>query len=566
MTTSTGLPIATVPEIGKYHLIAELARGGMGNVYLAASQGPGGFSKLVAVKELKPELCDDETYVKMFLEEARLAARLIHPNVVQTNEVGSDGERHYMVMEFLDGRSLHRIGKRLGARWPVGAHLCVIAEALLGLHYAHELRGFDGAALGIVHRDVSPLNVFVTFNGQAKVLDLGIAKAVDSSVDTKSGVLKGRIAYMAPEQARGNKVDRRADIYAAGVMLWEAAAGRRLWPQMGEAEILARVLREGAPSLRSVQPHAPEELDFICARAMAYAREDRYATAVELLCDLESHLLRRDDTMTLREIGALVGQAFDPERRKMNAVIEEALTRARRGLRSGIMPASRGSRPALPTTPDIAVDRSLGAAAPLFTPSNTFAPSSGTSSESAPATAASLGPAIADAHTRTRSRRMGTPGVGVLLMGALVVLATAWHKGKAPAQASLAPTFEAAPAPVLAISSRQAPRTFHVVISASPKAVQVYVDDVAVANPYVADPVQDATVHRVRFEAPGYKAQARTLAFSQDVDLRIALDPVRSPQPSRRAAQSPPNAALNCDPPYIMDLATGAKHWRMECL
>jgi serine/threonine-protein kinase len=128
--TTTAPQSLIVPEIGKYHLLAELARGGMGNVYLAAMQGPGGFNKLVVVKELKPEFSGDETYIAMFLDEARLAARLNHPNIVQTNEVGSDGSRHYLVMEFLDGRSLHRIGRRLGSRFPVAAHLRVVSEVL----------------------------------------------------------------------------------------------------------------------------------------------------------------------------------------------------------------------------------------------------------------------------------------------------------------------------------------------------------------------------------------------------------------------------------------------------
>src|ERR1700685_2482638 len=172
---------SVVPELGKYHLVAELARGGMGIVHLAAAQGPGGFNKLLVVKELKPELSHDECYVSMFLDEARLAARLTHPNIVQTIEVGSEGDRHYMVMEFLDGRSLHRLVRRFKDQggFPVAANLRLIAEALLGLQYAHDLQDFDGQALGVVHRDVSPLNVFVTFDGQAKVLDFGIAKSID---------------------------------------------------------------------------------------------------------------------------------------------------------------------------------------------------------------------------------------------------------------------------------------------------------------------------------------------------------------------------------------------------
>jgi serine/threonine-protein kinase len=313
----------------------------MGIVHLAATHGLGGFNKLLVVKELRPELASEEGYVRMFLDEARLAARLTHKNIVQTIEVGSENARHYMVMEYLDGRSLHRIVRRFQQQrggLPVGAHLRVIAEALLGLQYAHELRDFDGEPLGIVHRDVSPLNVLVTFDGQAKLVDFGIAKSTDSSQETKAGVLKGRVAYMAPEQAWGSSVDRRADIYSAGVMLWEAAAGRRLWPGMTDVEILARLLKEEAPTLRAVRPEAPEDLTAICARAMAKRPEDRYASAFELLEDLETHLARRRDAMSMREIGSLVTNAFSEERRKMHALIEEAVARVRGGPRSGVVP------------------------------------------------------------------------------------------------------------------------------------------------------------------------------------------------------------------------------------
>jgi len=339
MNTTARQP-AIAPAMGKYHLIAELARGGMGNVYLAALCGPGGFNKLLVLKELKPELSDDETFVAMFLEEARLAARLVHPNIVQTNEVTSEDRRHYITMEYLDGRSLSRIVRRFAREeaFPIGAQLRIISDALLGLHHAHELRGFDGEPLGIVHRDVSPLNLMVTFDGQAKVLDFGIAKAVDSSLETKAGVLKGRIAYMAPEQACSVKVDRRADIYSMGVMIWEAAAERRLWPGMSEVEILSRVLRDGAPRLRDVVPDAPQALDAICSRAMARDCEDRYATAAELLDDLEAHIAHRNDKMTMRQIGELIAVGFAEERHKMNQIIEETLARVSSGPRSGVMP------------------------------------------------------------------------------------------------------------------------------------------------------------------------------------------------------------------------------------
>jgi eukaryotic-like serine/threonine-protein kinase len=332
---------AHAQELGKYRLIAKLARGGMGDVYLAVAQGPGGFHKLVAVKEMRPDFAGDERYVAMFLEEARLAARLAHPNIVQTYEIGTDGGRHFMTMEYLEGRSLYRVHKQLSSRGglPVGAHLRVIAEALLGLHYAHELRGFDGEALAIVHRDVSPLNVFVTFDGQAKLLDFGIAKAADSSLETQAGVLKGRLAYMAPEQATGGAVDRRADLYAVGVMIWEAVAGRRMWPGLSDVEIFTRALGDGPPALLAVCPGAPPELAAICARALARRPDDRFPTAAALLEDLDRHLRRRHDAVSMRELGALVSGAFEPERRQMNATIEEALAHLHAGPQSGVMTA-----------------------------------------------------------------------------------------------------------------------------------------------------------------------------------------------------------------------------------
>jgi len=358
--TPTGIPAAVSPDIGKYHLIAELARGGMGNVYLAVTRGPGGFHKLLVVKELRPEFADDEMYVAMFLEEARLAARLTHPNIVQTNEVGSDGKRHYMIMEYLDGRSLYRVVKHFARTtgFPVGAQLRVIAEALVGLHYAHELCGFDGEPLGIVHRDVSPLNVLVTFDGQAKALDFGVAKSVDSSLETQAGVLKGRIAYMAPEQARGGKCDRRVDVYAAGVMIWEAAAGRRLWAGKSDLEILTKTLGEGPPRLRSVNPKAHPDLDALCARAMAIEPGDRHPTAEALLDDLAGHLQRRGDAMSMREIGAIVSGAFEPERRRMREIIEDVLASMRAAPRSGVMP-TLATQPFVPATQTFTVPRRL---------------------------------------------------------------------------------------------------------------------------------------------------------------------------------------------------------------
>jgi len=327
-------------EIGRYRLIAELARGGMGVVHLAVAGGPAGFHKLLVVKELRPELARDDACVAMFLDEARLAARLSHRNLVQTLEVGSEGERHFLVMEYLEGRSLQRLVRRLGPEGglTVGAYLRIVAGALAGLHHAHELRDYDGSPLGVVHRDVSPMNVMVTFDGQVKLLDFGIAKSAQSTQQTKTGILKGRVAYMAPEQACAQSVDRRTDVYAAGVMIWEGAARRRLWQGLSEVQTLSSLLREGPPPLREVCPDAPAELEAICLRATARDPDARYATAAELLDRLEEHLGTRADVVGTEEIGARAVEAFSEERVRTRALVEEALARMRT---SGHTPSAR---------------------------------------------------------------------------------------------------------------------------------------------------------------------------------------------------------------------------------
>ena len=216
---------------GRYRLIAELGRGGMATVFLAVTEGAMGinFNKLVVLKRLREHVADDPEFVTMLMDEARIAARLNHPNVVQTLEVDKAEGEPFLAMEYLDGQPLHRILSRDRATFPLAMFLAVLADVLSGLHHAHELADFDGTPLNIVHRDVTPHNVFVTYNGQVKVVDFGIAKAEGRASETKHGVVKGKVSYMAPEQARSGMLDRRTDVFAVGVMLFEACTRRRMW-------------------------------------------------------------------------------------------------------------------------------------------------------------------------------------------------------------------------------------------------------------------------------------------------------------------------------------------------
>jgi serine/threonine protein kinase len=333
-----------VNRLGKYQLVAEIARGGMGIVYLAVAQGPARFSKLLVVKELKPELVDDPTFLEMFLEEARLAARLNHPNIVQTYEVGAESSRHYIVMDYLDGVPLARILRKKNPAFDLHMHLRVICESLRGLQYAHALKDFDGSPLGIVHRDVNPQNVFITYDGQTKLVDFGIAKALDSSIETRTGVLKGKPAYMAPEQISGD-IDPRADVFAAGVMVWEAAAGRRMWHKKGDVEVLAAVLKGDLPSLRDAAPEAPDALVALCDKSLAKDPNARHQTADELRAELEAYLESSGNNVQMPDVSSAVAGIFHEERAKTRAQIENHINALRARKEDEKLPSLRPPAP-----------------------------------------------------------------------------------------------------------------------------------------------------------------------------------------------------------------------------
>jgi serine/threonine-protein kinase len=236
-------------RIGKYRVIAKLGQGGMATVFLSIASGPVGFNKLLVLKLLKDELESDGDFLTMFLNEARLAARLNHANVVQTYEVGVEQGRHFLAMDYLDGQPLHHLLRKVTrARMPLDVHVRILADMLAGLHYAHTLTDFDGTPLHVVHRDISPQNVFVTYDGQVKLVDFGIAKAAGAVSNTQSGVFKGKLTYVAPEQAGGDVVDARADIFSVGVMLWEAMSGRRFAQGEGQTETFAKRLAGTEPT------------------------------------------------------------------------------------------------------------------------------------------------------------------------------------------------------------------------------------------------------------------------------------------------------------------------------
>ncbi|MGZ5970840.1 MAG: serine/threonine protein kinase, partial [Polyangiales bacterium] len=309
-------------SFGKYRYVVDLGSGGMGDVFLAVAQGPQGFNKLQVIKRLRPELAQDPEFLSMFLNEARIAARLNHPNVVQTNEVSEQDDEYFIAMEYLEGQSLYAIGRR--GRIPLALHLHVLAETCAGLHYAHDLLDFDGTPLHLVHRDCSPQNVFVTYEGEVKVLDFGIAKAADSATVTRTGVLKGKVPYMAPEQLDGKNVDRRADVFAVGAMLWEAAVGSRLWKGLNDMQIAHRLHHGQIPRPSDFEPNVDPNLQAIVMKALALDPEDRYATAAELQAAIESYVSRLGG-INRRDVGKFVTRLFLDTRKSLRAKIEDEL-------------------------------------------------------------------------------------------------------------------------------------------------------------------------------------------------------------------------------------------------
>jgi tRNA A-37 threonylcarbamoyl transferase component Bud32 len=317
----------SVVALGKYLVLAELGRGGMAEVYLALSRGPNGFHKLVVLKLLRTHLAEDHGFLEMFLSEARLAARLNHAHIVQTYEIGVEGGRHAIVMEYLEGRSLSEVEEVAGGEpLPLNLGLRVLSSTLAALHYAHELRDVNGQPLDLVHRDVSPQNVLITYDGQVKLLDFGIAKAASDASHTKTGVFKGKLRYTSPGRFIGEENDRRSDLFSVGVMLWQLLTRRRLWQGMNEGAVMKELAkRSPIPAPRSVDPTIPEKLDAICNKALAISADERFQTAAEMEEALEDYLANESGGVTSRAMARFMEERFGEKRARFRETLDEQI-------------------------------------------------------------------------------------------------------------------------------------------------------------------------------------------------------------------------------------------------
>ncbi len=384
---------------GRYEPVGLLAEGGMASVFLAVHHGSGG-SRVAAVKVVRSTIAEDNEFQEMFASESELALRLNHPNVIHAYEAGGEGTARYLAMEFLAGHTFAALLRRIRKDFALDLHVHVLREVLRALHYVHRLADYDGQGLGLVHRDVNPSNIFVTYDGTVKLVDFGIAKNHRSNLETTAGVVKGKAAYMAPEQAATGTVDGRTDVFAVGILLWEALTGTRLvHPNADSSESLIRRVSGEEPRVTTLAPDADPSLVVICERAMQVLPRDRYASALAMLEDLERWAAGRPAVVGPRPLSEVITTAFAVEKARVEAKVQQAM--------AGIRP----SQPGLPT---------------LF-------PESGSSPEGAMGT-----PDAGQPTQRARGLTHQFIGgvVAVVLATAIVALFVARRHGSAPTTAS----------------------------------------------------------------------------------------------------------------------------------
>ncbi|WP_437306299.1 serine/threonine protein kinase [Sorangium sp. So ce388] len=553
-------------SLGKYRFIATLGRGGMADVHLAVAVGPAGFSKLQVIKRLRPNIADEPEFRDMLLDEARLAARLNHRNVVQTNEVGLEDDEYFIAMEYLDGQPLSRVISRAREQEraiPVAVLLWILSEVLAGLHYAHELADYDGTPLNVVHRDVSPHNIFITYDGQVKIVDFGIALAAHRAVETQAGTLKGKVAYMAPEQAfsHSSEIDRRADIFSVGVILWEMLTGRRLWRGLSDPQIISRLMRD-IPDVRSARPEVPVEIARICNQALAHARDRRYRTAADLRAELDRHAERLHEQVTAEQVGEFVAELFANERAEIRAIIDRQLKHLQEhGPDAGGAELS-GHASRLPSLP---VRESMDSYPPspdegaitASSPSEPARPVQRSSPPQATLHAVVRTEPTAGAQPEPAQRRTRLPLLAAAAVVALIGAVTLYVKLQEPAQRHLGataapvqsapaaeapPSSSAGPSPPAAERSARAagvdPAFLRASIKARPASAKILVDGVELpSNPFEAKLVKDGAAHRIEISAPGHVAQRRMVVFDKDIDLDVSLfvaprGPAPSPYPA----------------------------------
>ncbi|MCB9591808.1 MAG: protein kinase [Sandaracinaceae bacterium] len=280
-------------RFGKYELLERIGIGGMAEVFKAKIYGAEGFERLIAIKRILPNLTEDDDFVKMFVDEAKIAVRLNHPNIVGIDDLGKAEGTLFIAMEYVQGkdlRAIYDIENSRGTQTPIGIAVHIVMKMCEALHHAHFATGPRGEPMHVIHRDVSPQNVLLSFDGEVKVADFGLAKARGRMVQTQAGVVKGKLAYMSPEQLRGDEIDHRVDVFGLGIVLFELLTGVRLFLGPSDMDTLRRVYEAKVPGMIALNPEIHPELEAITKKALAKDRDERYQTALALFEDLQAHV------------------------------------------------------------------------------------------------------------------------------------------------------------------------------------------------------------------------------------------------------------------------------------
>ncbi|MBX3192164.1 MAG: serine/threonine protein kinase [Labilithrix sp.] len=532
--------------IGRYALFDELAAGGMATVHLGRLLGPVGFGRTVAIKRLHTHYVKDQDFVTMFMDEARIVSRIRHPNVVPMVDVVQNAEGIFLIMEYVHGESLSRLmrnARKQGQRIPPRVIASIMQGVLLGLHAAHETKSVDGSLLGVVHRDVSPQNVIIGADGAARVLDFGIAKAAGRAQITREGQIKGKLAYMAPEQIRG-QVDRRTDVFAAAVVLWELLAGRRLHDGAKDVDIVTRVIQGQFPNPSEHDPTISVELDALVMKGLAVDPAKRFASARELAIELERKVGIATPTEVSEWVERLAHDVLAARSTLVNAM--ELASASLAPIDSHPPPASFGGRAAPPPAmpPDQGIPVEVDAANVQHEPPSSSAVFAHTQ------TSAGEGP---------RTMPWGLVGVAALLATIGIALG-----GYALYRRSLTPQEATAPAISVASSAPKPPPP-----STSSSASATPEEPSAEKEPALAPSPSSAASSR---PAPSASAEASPSA-------QPAAGSSATPPPSASASapakpafvapvfvppRPPPPKKPSCDPPYTVD-EVGHRHYKPEC-
>ncbi len=554
-------------RFGKYTLMRKLAVGGMAELFLALQRSVAGFEKLIVVKRVLPHLVKDDAFIELLLAEARIAATLNHPNVAHIYDVGSVGGQFYIAMEHIHGedlRSIVRQMKKVGVTaFPLEHALAIVLGCCAGLAYAHEKRDLDGEPMNIVHRDVSPQNILVTFTGDVKLVDFGIAKAGRSHMDdTGSGQLKGKVPYMSWEQAQGMPLDARSDVFSLGIMLFELCTGKRLFRGQNEMETLKMIVEGEYPRPRTLNPNLPARLEEIITRALEKDPQRRYQSARDMQGELEDFIRADQLKVSPLSLGSWMQQLFEDklatqrqmlqEGRQLAEVIaaqaaaEEELLRSQEGTNSGVR-SKPGSRAPFIVVALLGLVAAASAVAWAF-----FRPPDGPPVGPGVIALASTPPGAAILIDGNRREERTPALVEHLPLGRYAVTITA--EGYDPFRQEIELT-EAAPAATIdATLERPSATSFGVArVTTTPAAAHVLLDgaETGLVTPATVPEIAPGVQHTLVVSLDGYVTQTFPLMLQpgqiEELNVRLERTPLGPHEHLVRIVVDPPDARVQLD-------------------